>query len=159
VAAQQTGLNGRTDHIAEHHNASWHANWDRRRAYYQNNRWYAFNGDEWIGLDQGYYPWDYYPYYSYDYDPYNYYVGNWTNDLSGDPTDDAYNATPDATVENIQAQLAQQGYYRGPVDGVFGPATRDAVAQYQTSKGLTVTGSLSPDTMQSFGLTAQNPGS
>lgn len=37
----------------------------------------------------------------------------------------------------IQRQLARQGYYRGGVDGVFGPATFRAVAAYATDRGLT----------------------
>ena len=58
----------------------------------------------------------------------------------------------DPTVEATQERLAQLGYYNGPVDGVFGPTTRDAVANYQIANQLNVTGSLSPDTMQSLGL-------
>jgi peptidoglycan hydrolase-like protein with peptidoglycan-binding domain len=46
----------------------------------------------------------------------------------------------------------QLGYYDGSIDGVFGPATRDAVARYQIANQLSVTGSLSPDTLQSLGL-------
>lgn len=36
----------------------------------------------------------------------------------------------------IQRQLARQGYYRGGVDGVFGPATFRAVAAYASDRGL-----------------------
>jgi peptidoglycan hydrolase-like protein with peptidoglycan-binding domain len=56
------------------------------------------------------------------------------------------------TVQAVQTQLTQLGYYNGPVDGIFGPATRDALAKYQVAQHLSVTGSLSPDTLQSFGL-------
>ena len=58
----------------------------------------------------------------------------------------------DPTVEAIQERLAQLGYYNGPVDGIFGPTTRDAVAKYQIDNQLDVTGSLSPDTLQSLGV-------
>ena len=58
----------------------------------------------------------------------------------------------DPTVEATQEELAQQGYYNGPVDGIFGPTTRDAVAKYQIANQLNVTGSLSTDTLQSLGL-------
>jgi hypothetical protein len=152
---QQTGLNGRTDHIAERHGSDWHRDWDHRRAYYENNRWYAFNGSDWIGLDAGYYPWNYYPYYTYNYYPYDYYVSapdNVPPDYQGTT---AAAPAPDATVQTVQVELTQLGYYNGPVDGLFGPTTRDALASYQTSKGLTVTGSLSPDTLQSLGLPSQ----
>jgi N-acetylmuramoyl-L-alanine amidase len=58
----------------------------------------------------------------------------------------------DPTVEATQERLAQLGYYNGPVDGIFGPTTRDAVAKYQIDNQLDVTGSLSPDTLQSLGV-------
>jgi len=58
----------------------------------------------------------------------------------------------DPTVSAVQTQLMQQGYYNGPVDGIFGPLTRDAVAKYQIDKQQEVTGSLSAQTLQSFGL-------
>ena len=59
---------------------------------------------------------------------------------------------PDPTVQAAQTQLNQLGYYGGPADGIFGPSTRDAVARYQIAKQLNVTGSLSPDTLQSLQL-------
>jgi Putative peptidoglycan binding domain len=152
TTARQIGLNGRTDHIFRRHEANWHNDWDRRRAHYANNHWWAYNGDNWIGLDAGFYPWDYYPYYTYDYYPYDY--------LIDDSTDvpPAYQGTtttapaPDPTVTAVQTQLSQQGYYGGPIDGLFGPTTRDAVARYQAKQNLTVTGSLTPDTLQALGL-------
>jgi DNA-binding NarL/FixJ family response regulator len=51
----------------------------------------------------------------------------------------------------------QLGYYNGSTDGVFGSSTRDAVAKYQTAKQLNVTGSLSPDTLQSLRLPQATP--
>jgi len=64
---------------------------------------------------------------------------------------------PDSTVTAVQTQLTQLGYYSGPVDGIFGPLTRDAVAKYQMAKQLNVAGSLSPDTLQSLGLPQATP--
>jgi peptidoglycan hydrolase-like protein with peptidoglycan-binding domain len=58
----------------------------------------------------------------------------------------------DPTVTAVQTELVQLGYFSGPADGIFGPTTRDAVAKYQIAKNLDVTGSLSPDTLQSLGL-------
>ena len=40
----------------------------------------------------------------------------------------------------IQAALAQRGYYRGPIDGVWGPETRNAIRSFQAHRGLPVTG-------------------
>jgi hypothetical protein len=146
----QRGLNGRTDHIAERHDANWHRDWDRRHAHFFHNRFFVFDDGFWFGLDPGFYPWDYLPYYADDYYPYDYYADS----QPYDNTDSYNNGVPaaDPTVETTQEELAQQGYYNGPVDGVFGPTTRDAVAKYQTANQLNVTGSLSPDTLQSLGL-------
>jgi len=146
----QRGLNGRTDHIAERHDANWHRDWDRRHAHFFHNRFFVFDDGFWFGLDPGFYPWDYLPYYADDYYPYDYYADS----QPYDNTDYYNNGVPaaDPTVEATQEELAQQGYYNGPVDGIFGPTTRDAVAKYQTAKRLNGTGSLSPDTLHSLGL-------
>src|SRR6266567_5658151 len=50
------GLNGRTDHIAERHDANWHRDWDRRHAHFFNNRFFVFDNGFWCGLDAGFYP-------------------------------------------------------------------------------------------------------
>jgi len=153
-AFPQRGLNGRTDHIAERHDGNWHRDWDRRHAHFHNGRFFVFDDGAWFGLDDGFFPWDYLPYYADDYYPYDYYA-----DIP--PADDpapAYTSTPtpDPTVQEAQTQLNKQGYYGGPVDGIFGPSTRDALARYQIANQLNVTGSLSPDTLQALQLPQGN---
>jgi hypothetical protein len=167
--AAHRGLNGRTDHISEHHDANWHRDWDRRHAHFFHNRFFVFDNGFWFGLDPGFYAWDYLPYYADDYYPYDYYtdvqpdystatVGaypySYYTGVQPDYNNAATNGMPaaDATVRATQERLAQLGYYNGPIDGIFGPATRDAVAKYQMDQQLDVTGSLSPDTLQSLGL-------
>ena len=148
-------LNGRTDHIAERHNGNnWHGDWDRRHAHFNHHRFFVFDDGFWFGLDDGFFPWDYYPYYAYDYYPYDYYPGYYADVEPYYYSEGVYSNTPvsDPTVTAVQTQLAQQGYYGGPIDGIFGQLTRDAVAKYQIAKQLDVTGSLSPQTLQSFGL-------
>ncbi len=142
-------------HVAERHDANWHRDWDRRHAHFFHNRFFVFNDGFWFGLDPGFYPWDYLPYYADDYYPYDYYA----DDQPYDNTEPVDNGVPaaDATVQAVQTQLTQLGYYNGPVDGIFGPATRDAVANYQIANQLNVTGSLSPDTLQSLGLPQVTP--
>jgi hypothetical protein len=117
-------------------------------------RFFVFIDGFWCGLDTGY-PWDYLPYYANDYYPYDYYA-------DADPYNDngpTYNIAPadGATVRAVQTRLLNLGYYKGSVDGVFGPSTRDAVANYQIANQLNVTGSLSPDTLQSLGLPQATP--
>ena len=149
------GLNGRTDHIFARHEANWHSDWDRRHAHFDHGRFFVFDDGFWYGLDDGFFPWDYLPYYADDYYPYDYYADVQPNDY----TEPVYNGVPvaDPTVEAVQTQLTQLGYYTGAVDGIFGPTTRDALAKYQIAKHLNVTGSLSPDTLQSFRLPQGTP--
>jgi peptidoglycan hydrolase-like protein with peptidoglycan-binding domain len=42
----------------------------------------------------------------------------------------------------LQKSLADAGYYQGPIDGVYGPATVDAVSALQRAHGLPVTGTV-----------------
>jgi len=152
----QRGLNGRTDHIAERHTAAnWHSDWDRRHAHFFQHRFFVFDDGFWFGLDDGFFPWDYYPYYAFDYYPYDYYPGYYSDvepyyNNEGVSYSDV--PAPDQTVSDVQTRLTQLGYYNGPTDGIFGPLTRDAVARYQTDQDLAVTGNLSGDTLQSLGM-------
>jgi peptidoglycan hydrolase-like protein with peptidoglycan-binding domain len=51
----------------------------------------------------------------------------------------------DPVVEEVQRQLIAAGYYKGMVDGVVGRRTRQAIAAYQKSQGLEITGLPSND--------------
>ena len=53
---------------------------------------------------------------------------------------------------SAQQQLANDGYYNGAIDGVPGPATRQAIANFQSDNNLPVTGHLNVPTRQSLGL-------
>src|SRR5438093_3939006 len=70
----QRGVSGRTNHIAERHDANWHHDWDRRHAHFDHGHFFVFINGFWCGLDAGFFPWDYLPYYSNDYYPYDYYA-------------------------------------------------------------------------------------
>ena len=153
VSQRGLNVNGRTDHIAERHDANWHGDWDRRHAHFDHGHFFVFVGGFWCGLDAGFFPWDYLPYYADDYYPYDYYTAD-VPQYDNENTEAVDDGVPvaDPTVQAVQTQLTQLGYYNGPADGFFGPATRDAVAKYQIARNLTVTGSLSPDMLQSLGL-------
>jgi peptidoglycan hydrolase-like protein with peptidoglycan-binding domain len=56
-------------------------------------------------------------------------------------------------IADVQAALQQLGYYASSVDGVLGPATEAAIADYQRDRGLPVTGAIDPSTVRSLGLT------
>jgi hypothetical protein len=147
-------------HVAERHSAaSWHGDWDRRHMHFDHGRFFVFDDGFWFGLDPGFFPWDYYPYYAYDYYPYDYYPGYYADVEPYYYNEGVYSDEPvrDQTVATVQTDLTQQGYYSGPIDGIYGPSTRDAVAKYQIAKNLNVTGSLSADTLKSLGLPPVTP--
>ena len=48
----------------------------------------------------------------------------------------------------VQQQLADLGYYRGPVDGIPGPLTEDAVVRFQRAERLTVDAMIGPQVIQ-----------
>jgi lysozyme len=51
-----------------------------------------------------------------------------------------------AEVKEYQEQLAKLGYYKGPIDGIAGRGTRDAVMAFQLDKNLEVDGLVGPAT-------------
>ena len=65
----------------------------------------------------------------------------------------AYNRLPpDQVIANVQSALQQQGYYHGEVDGLIGPLTRGAIADYQRDHGLYTTSTIDEPTLQSLGM-------
>ncbi len=113
----------------------WHDQWWWRNHYnrvvFISGGWYAWNGGWW-------YPaWGYAPnaYYAYNGPIYGY---------NGLP--------PDQVIANVQAALQQQGYYRSEVDGLLGPLTRAAIADYQRDHGLYMTSAIDRPTLESLGI-------
>lgn len=60
-------------------------------------------------------------------------------------------------VSYLQGLLASKGYQPGPVDGLFGPRTHDAVVQYQSDHSLMVDGIVGDQTWASLHDEAQVP--
>jgi hypothetical protein len=125
-------FNGRMGRIVERHDANWHRGWDRHHGHFFHNRFFVFDDGFWFGLDPWYYPYDdYYAYGDQDYYGFD---------------------TAVSMVGAVQSDLAKQGYYRGVIDGVYGPQTRVAITRYQSNHGLQVTGSLTTATLRSLGI-------
>jgi hypothetical protein len=117
--------------------AQWHdRNWWRHhhtRIILIGGGWYFWNAGFWFpawGYDPGaaYYPYDG-PIYAYN------------------------NLPPDQVTANVQAALQEQGYYQGEVDGLLGPLTRAALADYQRDHGLYTTAAIDEPTLDALGLT------
>jgi Putative peptidoglycan binding domain len=58
----------------------------------------------------------------------------------------------DQVIADVQTELQQMGYYRGEVDGLLGPFTREALTAYQNEQGLTATAVIDEPTLDSLGL-------
>jgi len=59
---------------------------------------------------------------------------------------------PDQVIADVQAELQQMGYYKGEVDGLLGPLTRQALTAYQADQGLMTTAAIDEPTLDSLGL-------
>ena len=92
----------------------------------------------WRVFDYGFYPWGWYghaPYYGPHYSPSR-------SDYDGNSS----------LVVEVQSELASRGFYSGPIDGVIGPMTRDAIRGYQAECGFPATGFIDGKLLRSLGL-------
>ncbi|PYK29248.1 MAG: hypothetical protein DME57_11030 [Verrucomicrobia bacterium] len=95
----------------------------------------------------GWYYWDnsyWYPAWGYAPDSVYYYDGPI---YASNPTED-----PAQVVANVQSALQQQGFYQGDIDGVLGPQTRAALAEFQSAQGLEPTGAVDEPTLETLGM-------
>lgn len=61
----------------------------------------------------------------------------------------------DPLVESVQRELLSAGYYKGPVDGVNGRKTRQAIAAYQQAMGLEPDGKPSTELAEHIRFTRE----
>jgi hypothetical protein len=129
------------------HRGNWshrHRNWDRS---HRDRSWWRSNYTRFTLFGGGYYYWNQgYWYPAYGYDPY-------FSTYSYDAPLYAYNGlAPAQVIAEVQSVLQQRGYYRGAVDGAYGPMTRRALQNYQADHGLPITGELDEETLYSLGF-------
>jgi len=105
--------------------------WDRGRVHEWNNHRYRFSGGSWVIIDPGFSDYDY---------------GMTTYASPG------FVDSSESLVMSAQERLNRLGYSAGPADGVLGPQTRDAIADFQNDNGLSATGSLNTPTVRALGL-------
>lgn len=60
-------------------------------------------------------------------------------------------------VTRLQTQLKQLGFYAGAIDGIYGPQTKAAVAQFQRSKGLGADGVVGANTWAALQTDSRQP--
>lgn len=79
--------------------------------------------------------------------------------LSDPPVDIVHSApppsvVPSGVVQQVQLVLQQQGTYTGSVDGIWGPATQEALHSYQQSHGLNSSGQVDTATLASMKISS-----
>lgn len=100
-----------------------------------------------ILIGGGFYAWDLgYWYPAYGYDSYN---SNYNYD---GPIYGYDGLSPDQIIANVQYALQQLGYFAEAADGVLGPVTQQAIADYQLDNGLNVTGAIDRPTLVALGF-------
>ena len=113
---------------------------------WHDRNWWGSHYNRIVFVFGGPYYWDsgyWYPAWGYDSNAYYAYDGPIY----------AYNdLPPDQVIANVQAALQAQGYYQGEVDGVLGPLTRAAIANYQRDQGLYITSAIDESTLASLGM-------
>jgi hypothetical protein len=113
--------------------------WHDRNWWHNNSSNVVFIFGGWYALNNGWW----YPAWGYAPDSYYFYNG---------PIYAYNNLPPDQVIANVQAALQAQGYYRGEVDGLLGPLTREALANYQRDRGLYMTSAIDRPTLESLGM-------
>jgi Putative peptidoglycan binding domain len=116
---------------SEWHDQGWWHN------HYHNNITFVFGAPYYFNAGYWFPAWGYYPnaYYAWDGPIYAY-----------------HRLPPDQVIANVQSTLQQQGYYHGDVDGLVGPLTRAALADYQRDHGLYETAAIDRPTLESLGM-------
>jgi hypothetical protein len=122
--------------VFRNYKSEWHDQGWWHNHYHNNITWvfgapYFWNAGYWFPA------WGYTPnaYYAWDGPIYGY-----------------HHMPPDQVIANVQSSLQQQGYYHGDVDGLLGPLTRGAIADYQRDHGLYTTSTIDQPTLQSLGM-------
>jgi hypothetical protein len=114
----------------------WHDTW-----------WWNSHHNHLVFIFGGWYFWDssyWYPAWGYASDSVYVYDGPI---YASSPSED-----PGQVVANVQSALQQQGFYQGDVDGVLGPQTRAALAEFQSAQGLQPAGAIDEPTLETLGM-------
>jgi peptidoglycan hydrolase-like protein with peptidoglycan-binding domain len=58
-------------------------------------------------------------------------------------------------VRRVEIALLAQDYYSGVIDGVVGPSLRSALRRFQKDRGLDVTGTITPKTLDALMISSE----
>lgn len=72
--------------------------------------------------------------------------------LNSNDNVDATKTINKVTAYDVQKRLASLGFYRGPIDNIYGRLTKDAMAKFQASKGLEVSGKADVASLKALGF-------
>ena len=89
------------------------------------------------------------------YGPYGYGYNNGAYDgqiVDGQNRNNGNAPDPSALPKEVQRQLSKRGYYRGSVDGEFGPASKSALTRFQQDNHLHATGRVDGATLKALGF-------
>lgn len=78
----------------------------------------------------------------------NYAINNYDLRLSAAYQKFSYGGTPDLRIRTAQTYLTYLGWHPGPIDGIVGKQTRDAMNLYQAQEGLEQTLVLDDETLE-----------
>ena len=118
---------------------NWHQRHDRGWWVAQSFPLALYGGGYWYWNNGWWYP-------AYGYDRY------YSNYVYDGPIYGYGNVAPGDVTAEVQRALADQGYYRGPIDGILGRRTRGAIERFQANHGLAVTAAIDQPTLASLGL-------
>jgi len=134
---------------------NWHGNQFSGRQYavfrnyhrqWHDQDWWHHHFTRIVFVDGGWWFWNagyWFPAWGYDSSAYYPYDG---------PIYGYGNLTPGQVVVQVQSQLQSDGYYSGPIDGVLGPMTRQAIAAFQADNNLAITSTVDEPTLNTLGV-------
>ena len=159
IGSHSFGSHGFSRFGANRNFAAWHHDFGRDGRFFRDRDDFFFRHRFFVGFDFaafGFPGWWWYPY--YDWYPY-------PDAYSGDPS--SYSDEPASyggdsasygpqywskLATSVQTKLAKQGYYHGSIDGVLGSGSQRAIKEFQTAKGMRVTGRIDPTLLKSLGI-------
>jgi hypothetical protein len=165
-ASHSSGSHG-FSHFGAHRNfAFWHHGFDRDGRFFRDRDGRFFRDrDDFFFRHRFFVGFDFaafgFPGWWYPYDDWYPYPDAYYGDPSSyndEPSSYGSDQTPYGTqywsnlAISVQTKLAQRGYYHGSIDGVLGSGSQQAIKEFQTAKGMRVTGKIDPKLLKSLGI-------